>query len=187
MLAGQVFVIKQAGSQDTCNIFEENLQKMMEITPLPDFLYSMDEKAEEFLYELSAMHLFQWGHLYPGWTQGEAVSDFKIHGKDKIPCTFIAHKGEEFLGSISLLPEDTPAFSEFSPWLANLFVVDKARKKGIGSQLVQRAIKNAREFGFQKLYLFTENREDFYLKQGWKLLKQDFLMEYSVSIMCLDL
>lgn len=58
--------------------------------------------------------------------------------KDTIPTTFIAFSGKKLLGSASLLHQEISTRTEFSPWLAAVYVSPKYRRQGIGSALVKR-------------------------------------------------
>ncbi|WP_341937665.1 GNAT family N-acetyltransferase [Marinimicrobium sp. C2-29] len=86
-----------------------------------------------------------------------------------IPVTLLARKGPEPLGCVSLVRYQASAGGSDRVWLSNLYVRADARRRGLGSLLVDRACRYAREQGETELWLFTDNRQVFYKKRGWQL------------------
>lgn len=58
--------------------------------------------------------------------------------------------------------------TELSPWLAGVFVGEKFRGQGIASKLVERVFVEAKELGYNKIYLHTETAASLYEKLGCK-------------------
>jgi N-acetylglutamate synthase-like GNAT family acetyltransferase len=60
-----------------------------------------------------------------------------------------------------------------SPWMAQLFVVDSARGRGVGNALVNASIKHATELGFRRTYLYTSgNLPGYYASLGWQPIEE---------------
>ena len=76
---------------------------------------------------------------------------------------------------------------DLKPWLASVFVPSEHRERGVGEALVQRVVDEAREIGYETLYLFTTDKEAFYAKRGWKRLERTEYRDEKVTIMSMDL
>jgi GNAT superfamily N-acetyltransferase len=97
--------------------------------------------------------------------------------------------GNELVGTFSLTQNDIPGNKDFSPCLAHLFVVEKYRRQKIGETLVNHAEQQARNFGFDKMYLYTTDRtiHSWYERLGWKIIKEDIAGGIDIKIMVTSL
>lgn len=93
-----------------------------------------------------------------------------LNDKD-IPQTYIALYKNELVGIVSLWRNDLCARQDLYPWMAGLYVKEVYRKKGIGTFLQNKAIKIAKELGYDKLYLITDH-ENYYEKTEWVYLEK---------------
>jgi GNAT superfamily N-acetyltransferase len=143
----------------------------------------------EWIATLARWHFDQWGILTGSETLGQyrAVLDEYSRGAT-IPCVLVAFK-EELLGSVSLVPCDMEIRADRTPWLAQLFVTPRHRRRGAGATLVHAALSHARQCGFQRLHLYTSGTlPDFYERLGWVidervqyLGKQRTVMRYDLA------
>ncbi|MCG7394566.1 GNAT family N-acetyltransferase [Microvirga sp. ACRRW] len=91
-----------------------------------------------------------------------------------IPTSFVAHDGERFLGTVSVIVNDEELRPQYTPWIAALWVDPEDRQQGIGAALVDRAAKFAFTTGAQRVYLLTrERRRAYYEGLGWAVLEAD--------------
>jgi GNAT superfamily N-acetyltransferase len=104
--------------------------------------------------------------------------------QDILPLTHIALNGEIPVGSCSLLLNDGIR-SDLGPWIGDLVVDPKYQKQGIGKMLINAAITKAKEFGLEKLYLFTFDPSiaEYYMRLGWKKIGMDEFKSYPVTVM----
>jgi predicted N-acetyltransferase YhbS len=80
---------------------------------------------------------------------------------DKLDICFLCFgDDDELVGTFSLTQKDIPNNEDFSPCLLNLFVAEKYRRQKIGGKLIEYAKQKAKDFGFEKLYLYTQSRRD---------------------------
>lgn len=68
-----------------------------------------------------------------------------------IPIALIAHRGDEFLGTASLIASDLDERPRYSPWVAAVWTEPDARGQGIGCALVSRARDDAFALGHDKI------------------------------------
>jgi N-acetylglutamate synthase-like GNAT family acetyltransferase len=64
-------------------------------------------------------------------------------------------------------------------------VAEKYRRQQIGENLIEYAKQKAKDFGFEKLYLYTTDKTVhlWYEKLGWKIIKEDVMRGFDIKIM----
>ena len=92
---------------------------------------------------------------------------------DEIPVGFCTFKLKE---------EFRP---DLGPWLADVVVDPKYQKQGIGKMLVDVAVRQAKERGFKKLYLFTFDPTipEYYKRLGWRQICMAEFQSHPVTVM----
>ncbi|WP_430109517.1 GNAT family N-acetyltransferase [Paenibacillus sp. B1-33] len=85
---------------------------------------------------------------------------------DRVPMTFVALLCGQPVGTVSLWMNDLKCRQDLYPWMASLYVTEAARGQGVGAELQNHAIKEAKRLGFDNLFLITDFI-GFYEKQGW--------------------
>jgi N-acetylglutamate synthase-like GNAT family acetyltransferase len=91
-----------------------------------------------------------------------------------IPLALVAHDGDAFLGTASVIPSDLAERPQLTPWVAAVWVEPQARQRGIGSALVNRATQDCFALGFGRVYLCARpQRSAFYEGLGWMPIERD--------------
>jgi N-acetylglutamate synthase-like GNAT family acetyltransferase len=117
---------------------------------------------------LARWHTGEWRNLLPDWTPEQAEAELRSHVTCRgIPTTFIAIEGKHPIGSASLIESDLDGSDSLTPWVASVYVVPGCRGRGIGRQLVARAVEQARALGFASVYLWTAGQQAYYERLGW--------------------
>jgi len=142
----------------------------------------------EHLPTLAAWHQAEWAELNPGQSLQQRIGKMQVylHG-DAVPVTYLYLHDGELAGSAALIACDMDTRPELTPWLASVFVAPPFRNQGIGSQLVRHVMQQAKGAGFERLYLFTPDRADFYRRLEWRVLQQELYRGHEVSVMQADL
>jgi len=90
-----------------------------------------------------------------------------------IPFSLVAHDGEIFLGTASVIASDLSERPQLTPWVAAVWVERSARRCGIGSTLVNRASRDCLALGFKSAYLCAQPRmTHFYERLGWTIVER---------------
>lgn len=143
-------------------------------------------KENPVFFDAIAEHMFkEWGHLREGVTIARYYNylEEKLN-TNHIPLTIIAKSGaNELLGFASLVSSDMETNKDMTPWISGVFVIPEHRGKGIGRLLINRLEQLAHGFGFEKLYLYTFDKEGFYRSLSWEKLKDECYLNNSVSVM----
>ncbi|WP_230532614.1 GNAT family N-acetyltransferase [Microvirga roseola] len=95
-----------------------------------------------------------------------------------IPTGLVAHEGDAFLGTASLIACDEEGRPHYTPWVAAVWVEPEHRSRGIGAALVAAAADAAFEAGAGRVHLLAgAQRRSFYEGLGWIVLEADALRE----------
>ena len=146
------------------------------------------DQHRDHIATLAAWHHREWGHLYADWTLDAAQAELVEHAAHRsLPTTLVLIDGERLLGSVSLVLEDAPEFSdEGSPWLASLYVIPEARGRGLGTRLVNAAVAVAAHLQIVELFLFTPDQAAFYQRLGWRVITRTSLKGTVVDLMMIE-
>jgi len=91
-----------------------------------------------------------------------------------IPFALVAHDGEAFLGTASVIASDLEERPQLTPWVAAVWVEPQARQRGVGGALVDRATQDCFALGVRRAYLCARpQRSNFYRRLGWIPIERD--------------
>ena len=115
-----------------------------------------------------------WRHLpeHSPETLADMLSERRA--SDHIYESFVALLDSVPVGTATVLDHDidTERRPDLTPWLAAVYVIPEARRKGVGEQLVSQATAYAQSKGFETVYLWTTDQRHWYERLGWELLEQ---------------
>jgi len=119
---------------------------------------------------LAWWHFEQWGELV-GFASRAAYCEAlgQWSAGQEVPAVLVAVDGDEVQGSVTVRESEMTVRPLLGPWLSQLFVVSRYRRRGLGAALVSAATEHARALGFREIYLFTSGTlPAFYAGLGWK-------------------
>lgn len=118
---------------------------MIEITFLADNLDAIPTLARWFRV--------QWPEYYAERTLADITQDFRLEAKrDGLPLRLVVFANGELSGTITLREQAFRGLPEYHPGLGGLFVVERHRGRGIGTELVRAGMNMAREQGYERVY-----------------------------------
>lgn len=85
---------------------------------------------------------------------------------NSLPRWYFLLKGNEIIGSYSLMTNDFVSRQDLWPYLSNLYVEENERGKALGARLLEHGRREACKLGFTKVYLCTDHI-NYYEKYGW--------------------
>jgi N-acetylglutamate synthase-like GNAT family acetyltransferase len=95
-------------------------------------------------------------------------------GAAPIPFALVAHDGETFLGTASVIASDLAERPQFTPWVAAVWVDPPARQRSVGAALVNRAARDCFALGVSRAYLCARpQRSGYYEKIGWISIERE--------------
>ncbi|MFP5077126.1 GNAT family N-acetyltransferase [Rhizobium sp. YIM 134829] len=90
-----------------------------------------------------------------------------------IPFTLVAHDGDAFLGTVSVIDDDLPVRPAIWPWLASLWVEPDARARGIGARLIHESLTRAAAYAPALHLHATADVAPFYEARGWTAVEHE--------------
>jgi len=142
----------------------------------------------DFIPMLSKWFLREWRDFYGDKTWEVVAETFneRLH-RSHIPLSLVAFEDNYPLGTISLLEESISTHRHLAPWLGALYVCEEKRQHGIGRQLIEAGMNEARKLGGDQLFIGIRKAEDYYLKIGWQIVERTNYHGENITIMRLDL
>jgi predicted N-acetyltransferase YhbS len=146
-------------------------------------------KHLQLIPEIAELRLKEFGYLLPDKTILDFRWGLESHLNDLyLPITYVVFgENKEFVGTFSLRKHDLDSHLHLSPWLGGVIVIPSKRNQRIGSFIIKKAESMALERGYSSLYLYTTNKETWYLKLGWKKLENAFFNNFPITIMLKEL
>ena len=86
-----------------------------------------------------------------------------------------------------MLEESISTRKHLTPWLGGLYVCEDMRRQGIGRQLIEAAVGEARGLGIGQLFIGIRKAEGYYLRLGWEMIELINYYGEDITIMRLDL
>ncbi|TMU69717.1 GNAT family N-acetyltransferase [Pseudomonas fluorescens] len=130
---------------------------------------------QQFPYEYVDHPLTDWQREF---AEGQGNGDWSC---------LIAMDGEHLLGGAALARDDLALRPDLGPWLACVFVSPEARGQGLAERLIAGICQEAKDCGFARLYLHTQNKQDYYAKRGWEVLERFHAWDNEQWLMVRDL
>ena len=91
-----------------------------------------------------------------------------------IPFALVAHDGERFLGTSSVIESDLGERPHLTPWVAAVWVEEDARRNGVASSLVNRAPQDGCAHGIGRARLCSRPQlAGFYEGLGWIIAERN--------------
>jgi N-acetylglutamate synthase-like GNAT family acetyltransferase len=103
-----------------------------------------------------------------------------------VPFALVAHDGEAFLGTASVIASDFAERPQWTPWVAAVWVEPQARQHGVGAALVDRATLDCFALGVSRAYLCARpQRAGYYERLGWIPIERD-VGQHRMSVLIRD-
>ena len=130
---------------------------------------------------LAGALITEFGRQYPAWTHAEAVEEIAASGP--LPLTLVARDASGVLGCASLLADDEVSDWDDVVWLGNVVVLEHARNRGVGSQLVASIEAHAASLGLQQIHLVTTTAIRWYESRNWSVIGEGSVHGHAMTVM----
>ncbi|MDB4984753.1 MAG: family N-acetyltransferase [Patescibacteria group bacterium] len=135
-----------------------------------DAIYVANLKDHPELVRIVAKWLWKEWYLWQGKSLSYVIYKIEHSMTDAIPQTFVAIRNGVPIGTAALLNHDLNSRPDLGPWLGSLFVPKKFRGLGISRMLRDSRIEEAKRLGYEKVYLISDYKKQFYEAKGWNFL-----------------
>lgn len=99
----------------------------------------------------------------------------------------VAKLDETTIGTCLLVKSEIDPIHSVTPWLAGLFVAPEYRRLGAGKVLVRAIEEQAKQRGFLRLYLYTDDAVGFYEHLGWRVIDRKMWKGFDTRLMAREL
>lgn len=132
-----------------------------------------DLRAQSQFFDIVADRIWQAWWQPRGFPREHIVTGLNANmAATPIPFALVAHDGERFLGTASVVADDLAERPQLTPWVAAVWVEEHARERGVGGALVNRATDDCFALGERRVYLCARARmTTFYERLGWTLIE----------------
>lgn len=135
--------------------------------------------------------LTAWSHAFPADTAQTFLDQYaeverSATGMPEVVAAISS--ADDLLGIATLVQDDElPGAIEPGPWLAAVYVSPQARCIGVGQAITMWVTARAQMLGFPALYLYTEDKREWYETLGWRYCRMSAINAHPVAVMELDL
>ncbi len=147
-------------------------------------------ECQEYILVLSKLWYEELSrHWNPNATVESAQENLLKHlNQNQMPMTFVALYEEKPIGMASLRENDGLQ-SNLTPWLGSLVVSPAYRNCKIGEALINIIKQQAKNLGYDKLYLLAFDAEltHWYKRLGWETIGMDNYLNHPVTIMSISI
>ncbi len=124
-------------------------------------------------YKDAAIHYFQerWKSVWP-IIYKDCITHC-INARNDLPQWYLLEKEGTIIGGEGLIINDFISRGDLYPWVCALFIDEEERGNAYGATLLDRAKHDAKQFGYDPLYLCTEHI-GYYEKYSFKYIGQGY-------------
>ncbi|MBN9288199.1 MAG: hypothetical protein BGO43_08385 [Gammaproteobacteria bacterium 39-13] len=154
-----------------------------------DIVITSLKMRPEYVNILAKWAFDTWGEYNPSASFEKTKQKFQEHlNEERLPLTYVALKKDRPIGMCSLRENDGIR-TDLTPWLGSLFVEPEYRHHSIARRLIESIKQKAIEMHYGKLYLLTfdSTLPQWYERLGWKPISSEWLNNFPVTIMEIEL
>ena len=115
----------------------------------------------------------EWPAWYGPSGRGDAEQDALQYAQStsELPLGLVAFLDGVPVGFGALKNDGVPADSARGPWAGAGYVRPEARRRGIGANLLQALVSEAKAMGYSRIYCGTRTAGSLLVRQGWHKLE----------------
>lgn len=80
-----------------------------------------------------------------------------IHANTMLPQWYLLFDNDDIVGCAGLITNDFISRMDLYPWICALYIEEQYRGKSYGALLIEKAKKDAKDGGFDSIYLCTDH------------------------------
>lgn len=137
-------------------------------------LVKFKDITKEELERIINKHYTHWKQFNPVLDLEETINKFKnqFTKEEGLPIGFACYNDNILVGFCTLQKNNLKKYPEICPWICSVMIFEEYRHQGYGTKMLQEIAKKAKELGYNKVYLWTDQAPEFYKKIGYTYLQQ---------------
>jgi putative hydrolase of the HAD superfamily len=138
----------------------------------------------ELVSLLASWFYTEWGGGDPPFSLAEFEEQFRQRlNRDHLPLAMVALLGNTPVATASLKLREMDTHPQYTHWLGGVYTLPEHRRQGIGAQVIEATVAEARRLGVEDLYLYTRRSAALYARLGWQVIERPVYHGRSVAIM----
>lgn len=127
------------------------------------------ELTEKELDMLIDIHYNHWVKIVPKMNKEFTKYKFtELYTKNELPFGIaLIDEFNNIVGFCVFKIENLKKYPEIYPWISDVMILEKYRKKGYGKILIKKAEETLKKLGYNTIYVWTDQVPDFYKKLGF--------------------
>ncbi len=130
--------------------------------------------SKEDLEKIINKHYTHWHQFNNALDLNLITKKFKndLTREEGLPIGYAFYDDDKLVGFCTLQKENLKKYPEIYPWISSVMIFDEYRRLGYGTKMLQEIADKAKELGYQKVYLWTDQAPEFYKKIGYTYLQK---------------
>lgn len=119
---------------------------------------------------LVEIHFNHWVKFNPKLNKQDTNFKFKnLYTTEQLPFGIaLIDEFEQVVGFCVLKLENLKKYPQIFPWLSDVMIVEQFRGKGYGKILLNFAEQILKKYGYNEVYVWTDQTPDFYKRLGFE-------------------
>lgn len=129
----------------------------------------------EALKTVAGWYYNEWGHLTEEVNSVEKSMEIlkQYLNRDRIPLIILAIEDDQVIGAVQLKYYEMDIYPNKEHWMGGVYVSENHRQKRVAEKLVRKAVKVAKTYHIESLYLQTQKLDGgLYKRLGWQPVEQ---------------
>lgn len=137
-------------------------------------LVKFKDITNEELDRIINKHYTHWKQFNPALDLEETINKFKnqFTKEEGLPISFACYNNNTLVGFCTLQKNNLKKYLEICSWICSVMIFEEYRYQGYGTKMLQEIANKAKELGYNKVYLWTDQAPEFYKKIGYTYLQQ---------------
>lgn len=127
----------------------------------------LSEQQVKFIAETNYNY---WKKYNPKLDYAESIGNMLAMKNNNVtlPVGIALEDKNKIVGFCTLRVNRLKSHLDINPWLCNVMIFDEFKGKGYAKKMIDFACKKIKEFGYNKIFSWTDQVPEFYKKLGWK-------------------
>ena len=124
------------------------------------------------ILDITTRWMYEWWGVDDNYKYDDVYTYMKnSFNKEKLPQTFIMYLDDKIIGMYQITYRDLFIRPDVYPWIANVYIDSRYRKKGYGKILIDSIKEQVKDnTTLDRVFLYTDHKK-LYEKYGWQLIE----------------
>jgi len=127
------------------------------------------ELTEEQVKFIAESNYNYWKNFNPALDYNESTGNILAmkNNANELPIGIALIDDDKIVGFCTLRENRLKNHLDINPWLCNVMIFEEFKGKGYAKAMINFACEKFKNFGYSKIYVWTDQAPEFYEKLGW--------------------